>query len=223
MGASAVRLSLVGPDGEPAPISGLGGVKDGRRKERKLAKSGTIAFVEADAATLGPVLDRMIEQRLERFRAMGRPDLLDRPEVEDFYRRRAWNGLADGSVRVFALLVDGEILAVSYGLRRAGTLTIVVTSMTSDPRWTAFSPGLIIMVRAIEWAAAAGLHTVDLSVGALAYKTRFAATATELAEAQIPLTPLGLPLAACGTLRRWARRAMRRHPALARLRAGAGR
>lgn len=218
MGAQAVRLALYDEAGAPVALSGLSGVKDGRRKCRRLEKTAPVVMREADEAGLDRMLEQMIGQRRERFRAIGRPDLMDRPEIEIFYRQRARAGLADGSVRVFALETEGETLAVIYGLCQGDVFTIVVTSMSSDPRWTPASPGLVIMVKAIEWAVAEGYRTVDLSVGALPYKTRFAATATELAEAQFALTPAGLPVVLVATLRRWLRHGALRHPMLARLR-----
>ena len=39
-------------------------------------------------------------------------------------------------------------------------------------QWSAFSPGLLVVVKMIEWAADHGLTYFDMTVGSLSYKAR---------------------------------------------------
>lgn len=66
-------------------------------------------------AEVEAIFEALVEQRWQRFAEMGRFDLLARPEVRDFYRAAALEGLAGGPARLFGLSVNDTWMATGYG------------------------------------------------------------------------------------------------------------
>ena len=187
---------------------------DAKRKLNKLQKQGRVEFVcPTDAAGRNELLDAMFALRKARFSDLGRSDYLEQPGVCSFYRQLA--GDPDGIVHLTGLKVDGEVLAVVYGLLRHGRFTLLIPTMTSDERWAPFSPGLVAMYLTIEQGKTAGWHMFDFSVGDLQYKSRFGAEKVELFEVQRALSLKGLPRVLFARLRSALRTLRLRNPGFA--------
>ena len=122
----------------------------------------------------------MVEQRRQRFREIGRFEILDTPAVEAFYRDMALRSLRDGGpVKLFGIAVGDEIVATTYMLVHGGSMHGIILSMGGS-EWSAFSPGHLIAIMMIEWAAAHGLTYFDMTVGSLSYKSRLGGQARAL-------------------------------------------
>jgi CelD/BcsL family acetyltransferase involved in cellulose biosynthesis len=167
--------------------------RDAGKKLRRLAQIAPVSFTAAQTpAELSEALDVMVAQRLERFAEMHRPDVLANPEVAGFYRQLALQGLEDGKVRVLSLKVGDQTIAVVYALEHRHTLTVLIPSMSTNERWKIYSPGLLALVKSVQWAHANGLRHCDLGVGGLGYKSRFGAKEQQLYEVSRALTLRGL-------------------------------
>jgi len=139
-----------------------------------LVEAETPDMVEAHFATL-------LELRLNRFRELGRFDLLTQAPIVEFYRNAALQGLSDGSVRLFGLRVGEAYLAVMYVLVMKGTLHALLLGIDHDAVANA-SPGLTTMGKLMMWGVAQGLDCFDLSVGSQGYKQHIGASSAVLAE-----------------------------------------
>lgn len=139
-----------------------------------LVEAGTAEMVEAHFATL-------LELRLNRFRELGRFDLLTQAPVVDFYRNAALQGLSDGSVRLFGLRAGETYLAVIYVVIMKGTLHALLLGIDQEAVPNV-SPGLTTIGKLMMWARAQGLDCFDLSVGSQGYKQHIGASSSVLAE-----------------------------------------
>ncbi|TPK71226.1 GNAT family N-acetyltransferase [Mesorhizobium sp. B2-4-15] len=139
-----------------------------------LVEARTPDMVEKQFATL-------LELRLNRFRELGRFDLLTQAPVVAFYRDAALQGLSDGSVRLFGLRVGEAYLAVIYVLVMKGTLHALLLGIDQDAVANT-PPGLTTIGKLMMWARARGLDYFDLSVGSQGYKQHIGASSAVLAE-----------------------------------------
>jgi CelD/BcsL family acetyltransferase involved in cellulose biosynthesis len=213
MGAAAYTARLHDASGRRVRGADLPVARDVRRKLRKLEAMGEVSFEEATSPDdVTDAIDRLVEFRTTRFEGMGRRDILTMEEYRDFYRLLASG--PDPIGRLFSLKVGGDAVAVIYALVDGDTVTLVIPSISSDPRWHVASPGLIALHMLYEWAVSHDYATFDFSVGSAAYKMRFNTEKIDLYEYQQALTPLGLPVVANAALRRLLRRASADHPAL---------
>eukprot|EP01037_Dinobryon_pediforme_P002549 gene2549-2588_t len=132
----------------------------------------------------------LVALRQHRFASLNRNDETRDSAVFEFYLALARKGVTDGSVCLFALLVDGEILAVNYGLLQNDRLVVVMIG-TKTEKWASFSPGLVNFVRLAEWAISEKLAIYDLGVGELVYKKRFNSEPVPLYECYVALSLRG--------------------------------
>ena len=219
---SSSGVALVGdPDTLLRRVCTPSTVRDVAKRRRRLAERGEVRFAAAATETeVEAMFGTLLRQRRDRFHDMGRFDLLDRPEVTAFYRAAARRGLAEGSVRVFALTVGDEAIATAYGLVAGNTFHGVLLAMGGEA-WRSFGPGIMIVSEIMVWARGQGMIALDFTVGALPYKHSFRPTEHplfEIAEARTAIGHLVLGLARVAT---GAKAFLERHPAtFERLRAG---
>jgi CelD/BcsL family acetyltransferase involved in cellulose biosynthesis len=179
-------------------------VKTFNKDWRRLERHGGVGLVEANTPALVELIfGSLVEMRLKRFRQLGRFDLLARPEVVDFYRNAALQGLSDGSVRVFGLRAGEDWVAAQYMLARHGTLHALLIGIDQEVVTNA-SPGLAIIGRLMEWGLRQGVTYFDLSVGSQPYKEQFGAESSVLAELCEAMTVRGRGANAAISLRGWA-------------------
>lgn len=191
MGHASTVLPLI-VDGEPIDPARFSAARDVRRKLKKLTALGPVEFALADTPLAQSALfDALVRFRYERFGKLGRPDKLSEPGVTAFYRTLLDNGTA----QIFGLSVGGEVVAVVYGFVHDGVFTLIIPTMTADPRYEPGSPGLVSLYLAIEACIARGDRVFDFSIGALHYKSRFGAEKRDLFELVEARSLVGLPAA----------------------------
>lgn len=232
-----LQASGVAIDGDPETLlqrlCRSSTLRDLGKQRRRLERAGTVRFVSADTpAEVEEVFAALVEQRRSRFAAMGRFDLLARPEIRSFYRAAALDGLSGGPVRLFGLSVDGEWIAAAYGLVHQATFHGLLLTTSMEDAWRNASPGLQIVADCLRRARADGVTYFDFTVGDLPYKKDFGVETRELGELVQPLTPKGACIAAATRARAaleaelhrrpaWAERLRRGRRVLRKLRAGA--
>ncbi|WP_435053909.1 GNAT family N-acetyltransferase [Mesorhizobium australicum] len=149
---------------------------------RRFEQLGGLALVEAETPEMiDEQFGRLLDLRLNRFRELGRFDLLTQAPIVEFYRNAALQGLSDGSVRLFGLRVGQAYLAVMYVLVMKGTLHALLLGIDQEAVPNV-APGLTMIGKLMVWGRAQGLGYFDLSVGGQGYKQQIGASNSVLAE-----------------------------------------
>lgn len=191
-------------------------VKAFNKDWRRLERAGDLQLVEADTpALVERIFGELVRLRLDRFREMGRFDLLTQPAVVDFYRNQALQGLADGLVRLFGLRVGAAFIAVQYLVVHQDSVHALMIAIDQNAVPNV-SPGLLIMGRLIEWSRAQGAGYFDLSVGSQGYKEHMGAKGSVLAELCHGFTVRGSAASAAINLRSRTEAFVRSNPRLMR-------
>lgn len=181
--------------------------------EQILKTSGLLRKMERD---LGPV----------RF-------TLHTPEPELLRTLRGWKSAqyrASGKVDIFSIGWVGQAVETLHATSGAGFASVLsvlwlgdrplaahlgLRSRTVwhywlpayDPAFAKYSPGLILLLKMAEHAAALGVSTIDLGVGRALYKQRLMSGTIPLAEGRIIVSPARAALAEFRTAsERWVRR-----------------
>ena len=194
MGLEAFGLPIEGEaDTIVARVANKSLERDLRRDTRRLTARGAVEVVQAQSEDeVEAIFAALVAQRRQRFKAVGRFDLLARPEVERFYRDGALQGArGQGPVRLFGLRVGTEWVACAYVLVDRRSLYGILLSIGGD-EWRNASPGLQMVARLLEWSRTNGLGYFDMTVGDLPYKARFGAERRLLKDIVVPLTARGI-------------------------------
>ena len=160
-----------------------------RRGVAQLGEGAACRFRCLPAGTpLAPILDRLAEFK--------RRNLAEKQLASTMFKaeHRKLTALAEaldrqGLLRLFVLERDEEIVALSLNFEEQGALRAYITSY--DPSWERASPGTLLIVEYIRWAAEHGLRTVDFLCGAEGFKLRFATARVDLGALSGAATWLG--------------------------------
>jgi CelD/BcsL family acetyltransferase involved in cellulose biosynthesis len=187
--------------------------RDLAKFRRRLERRGKILLkVPESLAEVDGILDAMIAQRRQRFREIGRSDLLASDRIVAFYRAAAHQGLKGGPVRIFGLFVNEQCAGTAYGLVHRGAFHLLIQTMDGSEELRNCSPGLQVTAEVMKWSLQQGLTYFDFTIGNLPYKTEFGAAASalyELDEAQTTRGHIVLGLARAATAcKAW----VRQHP-----------
>lgn len=149
-------------------------------KERKLGRDvGEVTF--AFAAGSGEQFRLLRSWKSAQYTQRGRPDRFARPWLVELVERLHAVDSKDFGGVLSMMYADGRPIAGHFGLRSRSTL--VGWFPAYDPAFARYSPGLIQHLRMAEGAAAAGLESIDLSVGAgYEYKDALASRTVPVAE-----------------------------------------
>ena len=165
--------------------------RDLARSRRRLAERGKIEYV--CAATREEALEifaALARQRQARCDEMGRRDALAAPAYRRFYEAAISAGLEQRLTSVSALKVDGAIIGAMLALRHGRSRLVLMPSFEGG-EWRRYSPGNLMIRRAIEQFIAEGARYFDLTIGDEAYKRAFGASREPLYHEMRPLTALG--------------------------------
>jgi CelD/BcsL family acetyltransferase involved in cellulose biosynthesis len=147
----------------------------GRRLERD-AGSLRFEFQSSDAAAL----ELLLRWKSAQYRRTGRWDRLSEPWVVSLFEGLFQNP-SDGCAAILSRLHAGDrIVAVHFGLRASATLSYWFPAY--DPAVSRHSPGLVLLLKIVEAACAAGVHRLDLGVGEEEYKRRLMTGELRVAE-----------------------------------------
>lgn len=147
--------------------------RDIRRSLRRLAALGAVRFVEARTPDeVDQLFAVLVEQRLARFRELGRFDLLNGEPVRAFYRAAARQGLSGGPARLLGLRVGEEWIATAYGLVHDGAFHGTLIGLGAAC-WRRFSPGLALIAETMAWCRENDLGYFDFTIGDMPYKSGF--------------------------------------------------
>ncbi|MER5771354.1 GNAT family N-acetyltransferase [Streptomyces sp. NPDC001985] len=136
-------------------------------KERRLGRAqGGVRFVfdERDPAALRTLM----EWKSAQYRRTGRGDRFAQRWISDLVRLLHKTRTPGCSGVLSVLYAGGRPVSAHFGLRSPGALAYWFPAY--DPRFARYSPGLVLLLRMAEAAAAAGIGLLDLGRGAARYK-----------------------------------------------------
>jgi CelD/BcsL family acetyltransferase involved in cellulose biosynthesis len=142
-----------------------------RVRRRAMDERGGAIRLARDRAELRIGIQALIRIHHARWQARGGSGVLD-PSTEKVLLEASDQLLEDGSIRLFSLHVDDRIVA-GYLCAAVGG-EVVPYLIGFDPDWASMSPGVLVVLAAIEDAFARGDRRFDFGPGAEHYKLRFA-------------------------------------------------
>jgi CelD/BcsL family acetyltransferase involved in cellulose biosynthesis len=191
-----------------------------RHKERKLGDLGPVTYREArDAAEALAVLEVFLQQKAQRFSAMGIANPFANESTQAFLRSGVTVGLPErrAPITLHAMRAGDRVLSVFGGAIHHGRYTGMFTSFDADPGVAKYSPGDLLLLNLIRDMCDKGLDVFDLGTGDAAYKNDYCSTEEPLADSFLPFTLSGRAAAVMMTNAIAAKRAMKKSPAMAGL------
>src|SRR5690606_23021728 len=132
----------------------------------------------------------MFRQRSERFLAQGIRDCFVVDGLTGFYHEAARPG-SGVDVRLHALRLSGEIVAVRYNVVQGDRMFCLISSMTEDPGLQAGSPGKQCLLRVMQTVFDQGMSIFDMGAGFSDEIRHWCNVQIELRHHYVPLTPFG--------------------------------
>jgi CelD/BcsL family acetyltransferase involved in cellulose biosynthesis len=148
--------------------------KELAKKLRQLQKKGAMSFAccEDDTA-IAATLEMMKQYRGPRFHARGDGDLLQRSEYFDFYSDVAVRG-SGSFVRLYALRMDGRVIAAVLGLCHKGSFLIIMSAFDVEG-FKSQSLGALMFEQVAKDCIERGDQLLDFTIGDEPYKKLFGA------------------------------------------------
>ena len=169
-------------------------LKELRRKGRRVRGNGSTRVIEAlTPADRDRVFAALCEQRGRRFAELDRFNILADAAHLSFYRRAIHHPRSN--CRLFALEVDGEIIATAMGPSHGGQFHLILSTI-AEGRWKSSSPGNVLIDEMITLLIAQGTTHFDFTIGDEPYKRNFGAQPQPIHAAHQALSLRGLPRAA---------------------------
>jgi CelD/BcsL family acetyltransferase involved in cellulose biosynthesis len=148
-------------------------------------------------------------QQGTRLSGLGLNYVLDNEDCTAFYRDLVREGTSRGYALMTALTTSDEVVATLLGIR-TGSRYVMIRISNAGEKWSACSPGRLIIDRTIEALHKDGVREFDFSIGNYSYKRRFGPQRTPLVDLSAALSWRGQPHA----LRDRAVLALRHYPKL---------
>ena len=143
------------------------------KKLRQLQKKGELEFSCEGSSSIVSTLEMMKQYRGPRFHARGDGDLLQRREYFDFYSDVALRGIGSFS-RLYALRMDGRVIAAVLGLCHKGTFLIIMGAFDIES-FKSQSLGALMFEQVAKDCIARGDAILDFTIGDEPYKKLFGA------------------------------------------------
>lgn len=169
---------------------------DVERCFRHLHKAGDVRFQRAETPEEIRKTFALLEDFQKRRRnEIGGSYVLDQPHYSTFYRNLLLDEAECGLAQIYALSVDGEVIATLYALVLAGTVTVLRFS-TGDKRWSYLAPGRLILMSTIQHFIARDVRCFDFGIGEYPFKDGFGFKSYSLHDRTQTLSWRALPRAA---------------------------
>ncbi|MBR0870346.1 GNAT family N-acetyltransferase [Bradyrhizobium tropiciagri] len=153
--------------------------KELAKKWRQIHKKGNLAFsCCTDDSSIHEAMEAMKKFRGPRFHEQGDGDLLQRAEYFDFYSNVALGGLGSFS-RLYAMKMDGVVIATALGLSHRDTLLIIMTGFDIDG-YKSQSIGALTFESVARDCIERGEQVLDFTIGDEPYKKQFGGQPTPM-------------------------------------------
>jgi CelD/BcsL family acetyltransferase involved in cellulose biosynthesis len=150
-----------------------------RYYSRRLARAGDAVFETANRETLSTTLDALFRLHQARWNRRLLPGAFAGIRLRRFHREVAGRFLERGWLRLHALRLDGRVRGVLYCFSCRGRAYYY--SGGFDPALAPFSPGTLMIARAVEDAVRDGCRSFDFLRGDERYKYLWGAADRETA------------------------------------------
>jgi CelD/BcsL family acetyltransferase involved in cellulose biosynthesis len=162
-----------------------------RRLRRGLARKGALeSALLDDPASRAEAVDWVLARKQEWLAREGlRSAWVGTAGYRAFLHRLAGMSGASAPMRIFALRLDGRLIAVLACSTSRNWLEFHLNS--HDPAWAHFSPGTLLMQDCIAWAHAHGL-AFDFRIGDERYKASWANRRCDVTSFHVALTARGM-------------------------------
>jgi len=165
--------------------------KELAKKWRQLQKKGALSFsVCDDSASIDVTLEVMKKLRGPRFHAQGDGDLLQRSEYFNFYSDVAFRGLRS-FVRLYALKMDGNVIAAVLGLCHMGNFLIIMSAF-DIAGYKSQSLGALMFEQVARDCVERGDQVLDFTIGDEPYKRLFGAEPSPMWSVTQAGSPVGI-------------------------------
>ncbi len=155
-----------------------------RRRLRSLTASFDVGFsAVATEADRRAAVAALIEFSTVRWADRGGTTAFDSPQLRAFHEAATEAALADGSLRLYVLTLNGVIAAVMYGFVRSQRFYFYQHGFS--PAFAKFSVGLVLMALTIKAAIEEGLDEFDMLYGHEPYKWLWARDRRRLGRLQL--------------------------------------
>jgi CelD/BcsL family acetyltransferase involved in cellulose biosynthesis len=188
-----------------------------RKKEKYLAALGHVdCLVATSEAEVNAILEVFFHQKAARMREIGVADPFGDAGTRAFVRQACLAGLGDGSpaIELYALRVDGRIVATFGGAADARRLCGMFNTFDPSPEIARCSPGDLLLQHVIRLQCERGRTAFDLGVGEARYKSSLCDSVEPLVDLTLPVTWRGRVGAAASIRAAAAKRAIKQSPAL---------
>ena len=162
--------------------------QDMRRKRRRLADIGKVRFVASHEPE--ELLATMMRQKARRYIETKGADSFDKPGYRDYFAEMTDSFKATGLLNLSALMVDDVIVATHWGIVAGSQFSFLMPSYEGG-KWSAYSPGRILIEELIAWSYQQGLAVFDFGPGDEPYKSEYSSAAVALRSAKIPVSMRG--------------------------------
>lgn len=165
-----------------------------RTKERRLAESGRLEFLDNPASGERlQILETFFEQKAAQFASKKLANPYHAEPVKTVYRAFASSQPAMQPSELVALKHNGSIIAIDYGMSHQRRFYGLMCSMPPAGDLIKYSPGQLLMRKRIEWLCAQGMAFCDFGPGDGFHKQTWHATPVDLFETHLPLSFKGWP------------------------------
>jgi len=169
--------------------------KEIERCHRRWQEEKASRFYRATTAEeIAHVYLALEEQQTRRHAALRTKNVLDEPGYRSFYERLAIDGSNAGLSALFALEVNGEIIATLFGIVHGDTFTRLFIS-TAGEEWGHLSPGRLALIEAMKYLAAVGVHRFDMGIREHPLARGFGAKSVPLYDLVVPTNGIAVPRA----------------------------
>lgn len=146
---------------------------DFRRAARRAEAMGRVTFetLAPTADEFDALFDEAIAVELKSWKRDAGSAIAVDGQRETFFRRFFRSAAADGNFRLSFLRIDGKAVAMQLALLWSGRYWLF--KIGHDERFGKCSPGTLLMLHMIGWAAEQGLESFELLGEAEAWITRF--------------------------------------------------
>jgi len=165
--------------------------KHRRRREKRLAAGGALAFERVDTPEAArAAIETFLAQKADRFAQIGKSNDFDEPGAAEFARAIGEiAGRPGSSVEIYELRSGDEVVAMACGGTANGRFSCFFNSITTGPL-AQFSPSEVLISRILQTLCERGFGTFDLGVGDSPYKMRWCAR-EPLFDCFLGVTPAG--------------------------------
>ena len=152
--------------------------KEWERKRRRLQEAGQVEFVVVTGGEVARAMDEVLEIERHSWKEDRGTSFTAEEGLDRFYGTLARRCAERGWLRLHLLRIDGRPAAFTFAIAYAGELLALKTSY--DSRLRGASPGIVLMLRAVEHAFSEGVTAFNLLGDAARWKSEITDECVEI-------------------------------------------